>query len=200
MPTQAAGSKHDVERAASTSGGSMFTIARQVLTNDIVDVNEINNDTNDNLKKSSMIEYECNTITHFDDEFNSLFGKSIENNLLEVPEDYTEYRMEEQYNKLNLVVVKERHDEDDSNNTRRKKSIPNDWYNSWLSTSSNGLDFVLHNMDNNDNNNGDVADNKTKDEIDDQLNKSFKKNVYDEYKSIEKESEAMYTYYTQFQK
>ena len=183
----------------------MFTIARQVLTNDIVDSNEINNHTNDNLKKISMIEYECNTITHFDDEFNSPFGKSIVNNLLEVPEDYTEYRMEEQYNKLNLVVVKERHDEDDSNNTRRKKSISNDWYNSWLSTSSNGLDFVLHNMDNNNNtrnnnNNGDVADNKTKDAIDDQLNKSFKKNVYDEYTSIEKESEAMYTYYTQFQK
>ena len=77
--------------------------------------------------------------------------------------------------------------------------------NSWLSTTSNGLDFVLHKMIKE---NGNVTstintrsttNNKANDNVD-ELNTLFRQHVYDKYLSTEKESEAMYTYYTHLQK
>lgn len=218
------GSKLDVERAASTSGGSMFTIARQVFTE--FDQQKYDDDDSNNrgsssdrhctniksINNSSKVEYDCNTITHFDDEFDSPFGKSIVNNLMEVPEEFTEYMMEEEYNVLNLAPAadkdstKANNAPKDINNKVATADTYNKWYNSWLSTTSNGLDFVLHKMTK-EKSNGNVLStintlspaNNANDNVD-ELNTLFRQHVYDKYVSTEKESEAMYIYYTHLQK
>ena len=80
------GAKTDMERAASTSGGSLFTLERRVLNYADNNLNEIGIVK----KRNTHIEYENDMLTHFDDEFDSPFGKAIVNNLAEVPEEVSD--------------------------------------------------------------------------------------------------------------
>ena len=67
------GAKADMERAASTSGGSLFTLERRVLN-----YADNNRNTSGIVKRAETpFEYETDMLTHFDDEFDSPFSKAI---------------------------------------------------------------------------------------------------------------------------
>ena len=132
------GAKADMERAASTSGGSLFTLERRVLSHACNSVNS----SGITKRVEAPFEYESDMLTHFDDEFDSPFSKAIVNNLAEVPEEVSDRIMAEEYKMLHLETFT---GDNKIDSLESDRSSAYSWHNSWVST-INGKDFVVHSV------------------------------------------------------